>query len=163
MFTIFLRIRFFVASFYRQFSSFFFSLLKGLGFNFGTQKTGYPLVRFAAQTVVVSVLAMALWVGSIGTYTQSAQAADNLDARPYEAEAVRQSRNPVSRSNGVSSVAPSGQSQAPEDVAQEVLENIKDAVQDVIPGLSADEGAGQNNYNPNTPDTRTSRESALKR
>ncbi|MFQ4137949.1 hypothetical protein PGN35_016665 [Nodosilinea sp. PGN35] len=144
-------LRFFSIAFRRQLSSF----LAQLSLTFRAVQSR-PLARLATQTALVSVLAMALWVGSIGTYTQAAQAGDNLDARPYEAEAVRQSRSPGDRQNvsgGNQPVeAPRGLSQAPEDQAQGVLDNVKDAVQSVLPGRSGD--GGQNAYNPNTnPDT----------
>ncbi len=139
----------FSTKFYRPLSGF----LAQLGLSFQARQMG----RLSTQTVVVSVLAIALWVGSIGTYTQVAQAGDNLDARPYEAEAVRQARTPGSRQNVSGSdqpvAAPSGLSEAPEDQAQGVLTNVKDAVQSILPGNSGD-GVGQNAYNPNTnPDT----------
>lgn len=110
------------------------------------------------QTLVVGVLATVLWLGSVGTYTQAAQAGDNLDARPYEAEAVRQSRSPASRENPTNGVdqLEGITSKAPEDVANEALENVKNAVKDVIPGMSADGGPGQNAYNPNTQHSATS-------
>lgn len=143
----------FSTKFYRPLSSF----LARLGSSFQTGQIGRSLSRLVTQTVVVSVLAIALWVGSIGTYTQAAQAGDNLDGRAYEAEAVRQSREPGSRQNisGSDHVeAPGGLSQAPEDQAQGVLDNVKDAVQSILPGKSAGDGVGQNAYNPNTnPDT----------
>ncbi|MBD1874902.1 hypothetical protein H6F75_15555 [Nodosilinea sp. FACHB-131] len=140
----------FSAEFYRPLSNF----LARLGLSFQTVQMG----RLATQTVVVSVLAMALWVGSIGTYTQAAQAGDNLDGRAYEAEHVRQSREPGGRQNVSGSDqpvgTPKGLSQAPEDQAQGVLDNVKDAVQSILPGKSAGDGVGQNAYNPNTnPDT----------
>lgn len=138
-----------LAEFYRPLSNF----LARLGSSFQTVQMG----RLATQAIVVSVLAMALWVGSIGTYTQAAQAGDNLDGRVYEGEAVRQSREPGSRQNVSGSdraEAPQGLSKAPEDQAQGVLDNVKDAVQSVLPGKSAGDGVGQNAYNPNTnPDT----------
>lgn len=147
MFTLF---RFFSVELYRSLSSF----LARLDLSFQAVQMG----RLATQTAIVSLLAIALWVGSIGTYTQTAQAGDNLDARPYEAEAVRQSRSPGSRQNVSGNdqpvEAPQGLSQAPEDQAQGVLDNVKDAVQSILPGKSTGDGVGQNAYNPNTnPDT----------
>lgn len=141
--------RFFSTEFYRPLSSF----LARLGLGFQAAQMG----RLVTQAAVVSVLSIALWVGSIGTYTQAAQAGDNLDARPYEAEAVRQSRTPGERQNVSGSdqpvEAPEGLSQAPEDQALGILDNVKDAVQSILPGNSGD-GVGQNAYNPNTnPDT----------
>jgi hypothetical protein len=110
------------------------------------------LLRVSTQTLVVGVLATVLWLGSVGAYTQAAQAGDNLDARPYEAEAVRQSRSPASRENPTNGVDQlhGVTSKAPEDVANEALESAKDAVKDALPGMSADRGVGQNAYNPNT-------------
>lgn len=108
-----------------------------------------PLAQLATQSLAVGVLATVLWLGSVGAYTQVAQAGDNLNARPYEAEAVRQSRSPASRENPASGVDRLT-SKAPEDVANEALESAKDAVKDAVPGMSADRGVGQNAYNPNT-------------
>ena len=104
-----------------------------------------------AQALVVGVLATVLWLGSVG-YAQAASAGDNLDARPYEAEAVRQSRSPASRENPTNGVdrLHGVTSKAPEDVANEALENVKNAVKDAVPGMSADQGVGQNANNPNT-------------
>ncbi|WOD39524.1 hypothetical protein [Nodosilinea sp. E11] len=141
------RFRLWLINGYRQFTN----VLTGSIFNFNIRESDQFIPRLATQTVTVGLLAVALWVTSVGAYSQPAQAGDNLDARPYEAEAVRQSRNPVSRDNGASQVAPSGLSEAPEDQAKSVLENVKDAVQDIIPGMSGDEGVGQNANNPNTP------------
>lgn len=147
MFTLF---RFFSTNMYRPLSSF----LQRLDLGIRAAQAG----RLATQIAAVSVLAVALWVGSVGTYTQVAQAGDNLDARPYEAEHVRQSRSPGSRQNVSGSnqpvEAPAGLSQALEDQAQGVLDNVKDAVQSILPGQAAGDGVGQNAYNPNTnPDT----------
>lgn len=138
--------RFFPVEFYRPLSS----SLARLGSSFRTAQMGRSLTRLATQTAIVSVLAIVLWVGSIGTYTQAAQAGDNLDGRVYEGEAVRQSREPGSHRVE----APEVLSKAPEDQAQGVLDNVKDAVQSILPGKSAGDGVGQNAYNPNTnPDT----------
>ncbi|PZU92331.1 MAG: hypothetical protein DCF32_23620 [Leptolyngbya sp.] len=147
MFTLF---RFFSTNIYRPFSS----LFARLGSSFRALQMG----RLATQTAIVSALAVALWVGSVSTYTQAAQAGDNLDARPYEAEHVRQARSPGSRQNVSGSDqsvdAPQGLSQAPEDQVQGMLDNVKDAVQSILPGQAAGDGVGQNAYNPNTnPDT----------
>ncbi|PSR17084.1 hypothetical protein C8255_14465 [filamentous cyanobacterium CCP3] len=97
------------------------------------------------------MLAMVLWLGAAGTYAQPAQAGDNLDARPYEARAVRQSRNPLSNENyqgGVDPRVAAEHSQAPEDQARGILGSVKDAVQDILPG-NGDENLGQNAANPN--------------
>ncbi|MBD2108144.1 hypothetical protein [Nodosilinea sp. FACHB-13] len=145
--------RSFLVAVHRQLPGF----LARLGSSFQTVQMRRPLTRLATQTAIVSVLAMAFWVGSIGAYTQSAQAGDNLDGRVYEGEAVRQSREPGSRHNVTGSDqpvgTPQGLSKAPEDQAQGILDNVKDAVQSVLPGNPGD-GVGQNAYNPNTnPDT----------
>jgi hypothetical protein len=140
----FFRLRFFPAgsSFWPQIAALAHTLIKGRS-----------LALLTTQIAVVSGLAVVLWMGSVGTYTPVAQAADQLDGRAYEAEAVRQSRNPASRTNGAMPAPgePSGLSQAPEDQAQGILDNVKDAVQDFLPGQSPDSGKGQNAYNPNTP------------
>ncbi|HZG39718.1 MAG TPA: hypothetical protein VEZ50_13640 [Nodosilinea sp.] len=135
------RLRFFPANFYGELAN-------------GCQKLG---ASFRA-TLMVGLLATVLWLGAAGTYTQPAQAGDNLDARPYEAEAVRQSRNPDSHSNYPGGVDPSMAARgeaasAPEDQANQVLENVKDAVQNILPGGSGDGNEGQNAYNPNTPNS----------
>jgi hypothetical protein len=111
------------------------------------------LAWLTTQTLAIGALATVLWLGLVGTYTPVAHAGDNLDARPYEAEAVRQSRSPASRENPTNGVDQlrGVTSKAPEDVANEALENVKDAIKDVLPGMSADDqGVGQNAYNPNT-------------
>ncbi|WP_035985477.1 hypothetical protein [Leptolyngbya sp. KIOST-1] len=110
-----------------------------------------PLARTATQAVAVTTLSVVLWLGAAGTHAQPALAGDNLDARPYEAEAVRQSRNPLSNENYSGGVDPSvaaNRQTAPEDQANGILETVKDAVQGVLPGNSGNEG--QNAYNPNT-------------
>ena len=110
-----------------------------------------PLAQAATQTVAVTTLAVVLWLGAAGAYAQPAQANDNLDARPYEAEAVRQSRNPLSNENfhgGVDPRVAAERGQAPEDQARGILSTVKDAVQDVLPG-NGDTNPGQNAANPN--------------
>jgi hypothetical protein len=141
------RFRFISVSCRRQVSS----LGQRLSFGFGVAHSLRGLARRASQTVTVAMLAMVLWLGAAGTYTQPAQADDNLDARRYEAEAVRQSRNPLSNENfngGVDPTVAAEHSQAPEDQARGILGTVKDAVQDVLPGNS-DESLGQNAANPN--------------
>jgi len=140
---------------FRLFSAQFRSRLASWFQRFGAAVKPVPapvLIRVSTQTLVVGILATVLWLGSVGAYTQAAHAGDNLDARPYEAEAVRQSRSPASRenpSNGVDQLH-GVTSKAPEDVANEALESAKDAVKDALPGMSADRGLGQNANNPNT-------------
>jgi hypothetical protein len=77
------------------------------------------LAQVTTQTLAIGALATVLWLGSVGTYTPVAHAGDNLDARPYEAEAVRQSRSPASRENPTNGVDQlhGMTSKAPEDVA----------------------------------------------
>ncbi len=139
-------------NFSTRFFAQFVSHCQQLGAAFKAGSPSYRLARLTTQTFVVGVLATVLWLGSVGTYTQAAQAGDNLDARPYEAEAVRQSRSPASRENPTNGVDQlhGVTSKAPEDVANEALESAKDAIQDVLPGMSADRGMGQNANNPNT-------------
>lgn len=148
MFTLF-RSRFFSVSFRSQFSNLCQWLSSGFGVALGLR----PLARVATQTVAVTTLAMVLWLGAAGTFAQPAQAGDNLDGRRYEAEAVRQSRNPLSNENfhgGVDPAVAAEHMQAPEDQANGILETVKDAVQDILPGSGGSEGVGQNAYNPNT-------------
>lgn len=113
--------------------------------------------RLTTQTLMVGLLATVLWFSSLGLTAQAAEVnakVDNsLDGRAYEADAVRQSRDPNSRFNvsGDKPVAPAeGLRQAPEDQVPNLLDNVKDAVQAILPGKSDGEGAGQNAYNPNT-------------
>ncbi|MBE9157613.1 hypothetical protein IQ265_12370 [Nodosilinea sp. LEGE 06152] len=146
MFTFF-RSRFLSVSIRSQFSSFCQRLSSGFGV-LGLR----PLARVATQAVAVTTLAMVLWLGAAGTFAQPAQAGDNLDGRRYEAEAVRQSRNPLSNENfngGVDPAIAAERSQAPEDQARGILGSVKDAVQDVLPG-NGDANPGQNAANPNT-------------
>ncbi|MGG6242014.1 hypothetical protein ACQ4N7_25630 [Nodosilinea sp. AN01ver1] len=138
------RFRFFSVSFRSQFAA-LWQRLSAVGVR--------PLARMATQTVAVTMLAMVLWLGTAGIHAQPAQADDNLDGRRYEAEAVRQSRNPLSNENysgGVDPAVAADRMQAPEDKANGILESVKDAVQDILPGSGGSAGVGQNAYNPNT-------------
>jgi hypothetical protein len=106
------------------------------------------LARYTTQTLMVGLLTVILWLGTAGTYTQPAQAGDNLDGRVYEAGPVRQSRNPISGENFNGGVEPSAlergkASQVPEEQAKGILENVIEAVQDVLPGQAAEENPGQ--------------------
>ncbi|MGB3309817.1 MAG: hypothetical protein WBG32_01965 [Nodosilinea sp.] len=159
MFTI-SRFRFIAVSCRNQVSSFG----QRLGAGFGVAQSLHALARRASQTITVAMLAMVLWLGAAGTVAQPAQAADNLDARGYEAEAVRQSRNPLSNENysgGVDPRVAAERGQAPEDQARGILGTVKDAVQDALPGNGGD-NLGQNAANPNAQPSPT-RNPTLKR
>jgi hypothetical protein len=94
-----------------------------------------------ARLLMAGALAVALWFGGIGIYTQPAHAAGHS---AYEAGPIRQSRNPVSGENFHGGVEPSAFDQrnnpdpTPEGQAKGFLESAKDAVKDVLPGTSAD-------------------------
>jgi hypothetical protein len=94
-----------------------------------------------ARLLMAGALAIALWFGGIGIYTQPAHAAGHS---AYEAGPIRQSRNPVSGENFHGGVEPSAFDQrnnpdpTPEGQAKGFLESAKDAVKDVLPGTSAD-------------------------
>lgn len=94
--------------------------------------------------LMVGALALILGFSAVGAYAQPAQAAHTPEAKAYDAGPIRQSRNPLSGENFQGGVDPSAidrraaMPEPPEQEAQGVLESLKDAVQDVLPGESAD-------------------------
>ncbi|MEA5448761.1 hypothetical protein VB780_09300 [Leptolyngbya sp. CCNP1308] len=116
------------------------SLFRSLSSLLTFVKTVTGKVQLGRQ-VALGALAIALWVGSVGVYLPSAQAANATQTGAGDPSPVRPTRNPISNENfqgGVDLTAVDRQGKTVQPPAEPEV-SLGDRLKNLVPGLSSDE------------------------